>query len=316
MAVSGSVDFKLNRNQLIDEAMAIIGVNSEGENPTAFEIARANSSLNMMIKAWQADGLQLWTRKTGTVFLEKDKVSYTLGPNGSYATKDTPVITQLTADVATSDTTMPVDSTTGMTALDKALVVLDDSTIHLDTVASVTDGTNFELTTGVASAASDNAYVYTFTNLIDRPLRILHSNNRNTSGIDIPMIKISQDEYQDLPNKTSTASGISTQYYYDPQLDDGVLYPWPVMGSDNYILKIVYLKPFDDMDASTDDFEFPQEWLEAITYGLAARLCPIFGVPSPIWDRIRGIARQMKEDVMGFDVENASMFIQPDSRYQ
>lgn len=315
MAVSGSVDFTRNRNQVIDLALSIIGNRSEGETPTGYEIDLADSTLNMMLKAWQADGLHLFTRKVGTVFLQKSKVSYLLGPGGNYATKDTPVITQLNGALAASATAVTTDTTTGMAVADKIGIVLTDSTIHWDTIATIPTSTTLTLTTGVLTAAPDNAYVYTFTNLIDRPLRILHSNNRNTSNIDLPMEVISQDEYEDLPDKTATGS-VSTQYYYDPQLTNGVLYPWPVMSVDNYILKIIYVKPFDDMDSSTDDFDFPAEWLEAITWGLAARLCVSIGVAPQIWDRIRGIAKQMKQDVMGFDVENASLFIQPDNRYR
>lgn len=314
MALSGSVNYSRVRDQVIDEAFALCGVKTEGQTPKPFDIERAHVALNVMLKAWQTDGLHIWVRKEGTIFLEKSKTSYLLGPGGSYATKDTPVITQLNGALAASATAVTVDDTTGMSASDKVGIVLSDNTIHWDTISGAPgSSTTFTLTTGVASAAADNAYVYTFTNLIDRPINILHSALRNTSNIDIPMTPLAQQDYRDLPNKTST--GTSTQYYYDEQLTNGVFYVWPAMNTDNYIIKLLYVKEFDDMDNANDDFEFPNEWLEAITWGLAARLCPVFGVPNQTWDRLRGIAKQMKEDVMGSDVENASMFIQPEYRY-
>ena len=61
MALSYSFDFTLNRNALITRALRMIGAIAANQEPTAAEISDASESLNLMLKAWQADGMQLWT---------------------------------------------------------------------------------------------------------------------------------------------------------------------------------------------------------------------------------------------------------------
>ena len=51
MALSGSYDFKLNRDQLILEAMSIIGEYSEGESLSSEDTFTCSRTLNMMLKA-------------------------------------------------------------------------------------------------------------------------------------------------------------------------------------------------------------------------------------------------------------------------
>lgn len=313
MALSSSVNYSQNRDSFITDAMQVIGVASESETPSPYEMQTGVRVFNRLVKALQADGLHLFARKTGTLFLQKDKTSYNLG-TGSYATKDTDYIwTQLNGALAASATAVTTDTTTGMAVDDNIGVVLTDNTIHWDTIATIVDTENFTLTTGVASAASDNAYVMTFTNLIDRPLRIIHSVLKNTSNIDLPMYQMSMVEYRDLPDKTS--GGLSTQFYFDPQLTNAILHPWPRQNSNNYRLEFVYLKPYDDLDTATDDLEFPQEWYQPIVYGLAARLADVNGLPLQERSYIEKRAKEMKQDVMGFDVENASLFLQPNTEY-
>lgn len=313
MALSGSVNYSQNRDSILTDAMQTIGVASEAETPSDYTMQAASRVLNRMVKAMQADGLQLFARKTGTLFLQKDKTSYNLG-TGSYATKDTDYVwTQLNGALAASATAVTTDTTTGMTVADNIGIVLTDNTIHWDTIATIPSSTTLTLTTGVASAASDDAYVMSFTNQIDRPLRIIHSVLKDTSNIDLPMYQMPMMEYRDLPDKTS--GGLPTQFYFDPQLTDAILYPWPRQNSDNYRLEFVYLKPYDDLDNATDDFEFPQEWYQAIVYGLAALLADVNGLPLRERSYITARAREYKQDVMGFDVENASLHLQPNTEY-
>lgn len=51
MATSGSVDFSLNRNEIITRAFKKIGILSEGETLTEEQVSDASEDLNLMIKA-------------------------------------------------------------------------------------------------------------------------------------------------------------------------------------------------------------------------------------------------------------------------
>ena len=60
MAISGSSDYSVNRDEVISHAYRIIGALRAGGTPSAQDVTDANVALNIMLKAWQAYGLQLW----------------------------------------------------------------------------------------------------------------------------------------------------------------------------------------------------------------------------------------------------------------
>lgn len=76
---------------------------------------------------------------------------------------------------------------------------------------------------------------------------------------------------------------------------------------------ILYSKPFDDVDSATDTLEFPEEWLEAITYGLGARLADKFFLPINVRGFLWNLANAMKDKLNDFDRENTSVFFQPNN---
>lgn len=311
MATSGSVDFTLNRDEIVKSSLRLLGLLDPGETPDESEISNGTEALNIMVKAWQADGLQLWAQKRATILLEKSKATYSLSSTGDHATASYTTTQMRVAGVAT-DTTLEVDSTTGMTALDNIGVILDDNTTHWTTIASVTDSDTLELTSGLASAAAINNNVYWYTTKINRPLRITEIFRRDSNS-DTSLIMVSREEYMLLGNKTT--AGTPNQAYYDPQLNAGTLYLFPVPDNGDVTMEIVYHRPFEDFDAVTDTPDFPQEWLEALKYGLAARLAPEYGIPLPAQQLLGIQLGKIKERVMGWDIENASVYFSPGDRY-
>ena len=72
MAISGSTDFDVTRTQIIDSALRVLGVLRAGdtvENDANMETDCAQA-LNMMLKAWQNLGMQLWTKKQEVIAWE------------------------------------------------------------------------------------------------------------------------------------------------------------------------------------------------------------------------------------------------------
>lgn len=245
MSTSGSYDFNLTRDQLIKASLRLIGVGHRGESVPADEINEAAEALQLMLKGWQADGLQLWKREEQSITLTGSKRVYTLGPSG--------------------DITM------------------------------------------------------------QRPLRILECVRRDSSNIDVPLNKLSKNEYYGLSNKYSEGTPVS--YHYDPQLNNGDFILWQVPTTAvaaEYTIEIVYHLPFEDVDNATDNFDCPVEWLEAIKFGLAIRLAPEYGADLPLQYRLdkmmygdasRGIMG-IYEKALSWDVENTSIYFQPDYQGQ
>ena len=67
MTTSGNFDFDLTRTELITGALRILGVVAQGQTPDATQLSDGAQALNVMCKAWQADGLPVWSIKTQTI---------------------------------------------------------------------------------------------------------------------------------------------------------------------------------------------------------------------------------------------------------
>lgn len=143
-----------------------------------------------------------------------------------------------------------------------------------------------------------------------KPLKVLQAWNHNSvSNIDVPMRVVTKQEYNLLGNKTS--SGNPIQVYYDPRRDVGLLSVFPVPTITEVTtntIKLIYQAPYEDFDVSTDNPDFPQEWYDAVTYGLACRLAPEYGLPIPdrktLWQEMTII----KQDALNFGLEEGSIY--------
>jgi len=148
---------------------------------------------------------------------------------------------------------------------------------------------------------------------IPKPLKIVQAYIHDSStNVDVPMRIITRDEYNRLGNKTVTGTPI--QLYYDVQREYGIMNVFPVPNSTaitNKTIKIVYQRPFEDFDASTDTPDFPQEWFEAIKYGLALRLAGEYAIPLEDRRQLMQEYGLIKSDASSFGTEEGSFYIVP-----
>lgn len=308
MATSGSIDYSRNRNQIIQEALEIIGIVGAGETPSSEDISTASTTLNLLTKSWQAQGRHLWSMQEAVILLTAGTSSYNLP--GAYGS-NTVVKTELSAAGATNDTTLTVDSTTGMTAADVIGIELDDGTMKWTTIVSVDSTTALTITAGLTSAAAIDNHVYTYTTAIARPLRILDARVRDSNNNDLQLAKYTKDEYYAIPDKSAAGSPIG--YYYDPQLTTGVLYLWPTPDDVQDRLHITYERSIQDFDNSTDDPDFPQEWLMALAWNLALNIAPKFSIDRFfIKDILAPMAALHLEQALVWDNEIGSIYFSLD----
>ena len=227
-----TTSFNVTKTQLIAGALRLIGALSQGETATAAQTSEASEALNLMIKAWEADGMPLW----------------------------------------------------GLT------------TIAIPIVAGQT-------TYQIAVGSEVN---------VAKPLKVIQAWNRNTTGsVDTPMRIITKSEYAILGNKTSR--GMPIQLYYNPQKSIGELSLFPTPDSTsqaNNQIYITYQRPYDDITLDADTPDFPQEWLEALKYGLAVRLAPEYGLPTADRNLLSQEAKNIKDLALSFGVEEGSYFMQ------
>ena len=75
MAVSGTYNFNLDIDEVIQEAMEMIG----GENTLGHEPASARRSINLILKDWQNRGILLWSTSVSSVTVAASVTAYSLG---------------------------------------------------------------------------------------------------------------------------------------------------------------------------------------------------------------------------------------------
>lgn len=75
MATSGTYSFSMDIDEVIQEAMEMIG----GEITLGEESRSARRSINLLLQDWQNRGIQLWTINTTAVTVTTSVTSYTLG---------------------------------------------------------------------------------------------------------------------------------------------------------------------------------------------------------------------------------------------
>ena len=74
MATSGTYDFNMDIDEVIQEAMEMIG----GEETLGHEPKSARRSINLLLQDWQNRGVMLWTANTSTVDLITSVTTFTL----------------------------------------------------------------------------------------------------------------------------------------------------------------------------------------------------------------------------------------------
>ena len=230
MTTSGSYDFSVNRDQLITGALRLAGVIAQGETPSALQISDAATTLNMMVKAWMADGMPLWCIRTVTI--------------------------------------IPV--------------------------------------------AGQNTYTYNTPKLL-KPIQAW--NRQTSSQVDIPMRMISRQEYNILGNKSTTGNPI--QLFFNPNLSSTEIKLFPTPDSTAAAQNVIYIVaqvPYQDFDSATDTPDFPQEWYEAIKYGLAVRLAGEYNIDIETRKTLVAEATAIKNEALSFGTEENSLYFQRDWR--
>lgn len=314
MATSGSVNFSHTRNEIVTAAFKKLGVISFGEEPDAAQMQDGVDELNRLVKAWQADDIHLWAYGEGVLFFENAKVEYNLGATGDRAANVKNFVqTALSAAASSGASTITVDSITGISDTNIIGVVQDDNTIHWTTVNGAPSGSTVTLTAVTTAAAAADNHVYVYSALINRPLRITDARLRLDGDVDIPVTKLSRDGYFKIPNKTNT--GNPTQFYYDPQLTNGIIRVWPGPDDVQETLRFTFTRTIEDFDNINDDPDFPQEWLQALVYNLADEMIPDYGIKGDRAVKIPEKAASWLQKALGYDVEDAPVVFAPRTAY-
>ena len=303
MATSGSINFIVTRDEIITEALEVMGVLGEGESPNADQLASLSRTLNMMIKNWQADGLNLFAVKRQFLFLEKGVREYDLSSTTTRHWADTFTQTTTSSEAAGGTNTVALTDATGVS--DGDFIGLASGTdVFWTTVNGAPVGSTVTLTDNLGFTIPVNSIVYFYTIKAGRPMKIINGYNRiggNVRGTDITLDQISRDEYQTLSVKDSV--GVTTQIYYDPQIGSGLIFPWPTTEDETSFLTLYVQRTLEDFDLGTDNPDYPQEWYMPLAWNLAMHSCPKYSIPNNEYYIIERQAVELYERAKDFDEE-------------
>lgn len=315
MATSGSIDFSISRNDIIEASLKQIGVLGEGESPNSTQITETSLLLNALVKARMADGMPLWALKEGYVLPMTGTNLYTIGSSAHVVSS---YVTTTLASTASIGTTIVVTSASGISSGYAIGVEQNDSTILWTTVNGAPSGTTVTLTAPltVAAASGKRVWVYNTTNRINRPLRVISAYiGQIVSDVLTNRWQINiatKDQWLSLGNPTAT--GVPNQIWYDPLLTTGELHVYPQFLGGSQLIEITYHRPFEDFDASTDTPDFPQEWYLSLIMDLAAILGAKAGVSIDERRELKKEAEMWRQLALDNGTEQGSLFMQPDTR--
>jgi len=312
MTRSGSTDFNLNQSGIIRGAIRIVegmgGKLSGGRKDATNELKDASEALNMMLKQWQAEGVGLWLNKELSVFFAYRDGRYSLGTDHA---SEAVVETEISTAVTSGNSTLGVDSTSGMTNDDILGVELDDGTLQWTTISDVTDSDTLVLGDNLTDGAAADNNVYTYTTLSGRPLDISEARLYRDGGTDTPLNILTRQEWMDISTKET--NGVPTCVYYDPQLDSSILHVWPRPNSVSNYIKLSARMPIQDFDKAGDDPDFPQECFRAVKFNLAIDISyEYIDIDSKRFGAVERKAAMLFNSLTMYDAEYGSVILQPD----
>ena len=307
MATSNSYDYTQGRDTIIQSAFEIVGVGVENEALDSDDIAVANRVLNTMLKAFIVHGLQAWKRKKYTINpLVASQQFYDLGTHEINSCALTGTGTVATATLANhSYITGELITVTGAAT---------DSNYEVSGIAITVTGINTftYASTGTGSDSATCGLTDSYTAL--RPERILEAQRIHTDGSRISVTELSRNEWENLPDLTDTGTPIN--FHYERKLGSGRFYIWPTADSiavSAYTIELTYQSQIEDMDASTDDLDMPQEWLEPVIINLGYRLCGRYGALNVSQRKLlKEDAKDALDLAKDYDYTEGSVYFQPE----
>jgi hypothetical protein len=131
----------------------------------------------------------------------------------------------------------------------------------------------------------------------------------NDAGTETPLYITNDQEWLDLPNKIT--NGVPSQVNYERVLDDGLLNVWPRPNGVNQYLKLFCRYPIQDIDAASDDPDFPQELYRAVKFNLAVDISHEYaGIDMNRYYALVKKADRLFDLMQAYDTEYGSFFFE------
>lgn len=246
----------------------------------------AKENLFFLLSDLANRGLSLWCVQKSVLGITPNQIMFTLPPgtvdvmNTLYRTK-----ADLAGTVISGAGWLGLDLGAAPDAVRTASIMFNGATTATLLLESSTDNISWQSVAGFPFAQllvggswlcsdADNSTVARYWRVRDSSgtLPAVTTLTFSNAASEIPMAKLSNDDYASLPNKTLSvpAGGKSLQYWFDKQVNPR-LWIWPCsQGSVDQIV-VWTQRHIQDVGALTNTLDIPQRWLESIILTLACR---------------------------------------------
>lgn len=302
------------QGDIVNDALDIIGAKAAEEAAEPADFQAGARFLNRLVKTWQATGAHLWTRRSANLFYQPGQKRYVIPSSNDKATEE--FVKTTTTALATAGATMvTVADATGMATSDEIGVADDTGFVNWSTILTITPtivpAANVTFGDMLLDDVAAGNRVYTFTTGLGKLLRVPDARRfeqvaLSSEGQEIPQVQMARKDYLELPNKDTP--GTPVQFYYNPRIDDGEFFVWPVPLSQDQFGTFTYYKPLSEFSTTASIAEFPDEWTEALVWTLSLRLAPIFGFEPT--EQTRMNAAVTYEMALNFDQGDESLFLE------
>lgn len=334
MTTSGSSDFTLNRNAICQEALEMNQVVSFGQNAKQEDINKAANTLNMMFKTWRARYRMLWKQDWITVtftqsnfVIGSDNNCYECIRNHASASDNKPI----------TGTQYPSywrlkynDWVSGTSYVPGDIVVGSDNLLYecqVQNVASASDepitggswATYWALYSSITPTTWSVAQSYTSIGNVAITSDIVGVGDafiREGVSDSILYTHLTTEEYFGYGDKVSESK--PTDIYFRRRAISSTqgsnslfFYPYPA-SSTQYVVNIEVYRMPEDFDAAANTSDAFQEWIEATTYNLGAKLHHKYHILTPVeYSQLRKDAEQSLAAAIGLDNEKGNIMFSP-----
>lgn len=172
----------------------------------------------------------------------------------------------------------------------------------------------------IALVADQRDYTIGIGQTIDEPfpVKMLQANLVSDSDqTSIDMQILSRFDFNLLPPTAAGSGGQPVNITYQPFVNYGVVSVWPTPSTAvalDRTLVITYQSPLEYFGATGDTPDFPQQWANALVYGLAVLLADEYGVPIQDKQWLERQADKYYLKALDGAYEDTTIFFQPTTR--
>lgn len=332
-----NTDYSVGRNDVITEALELLGALEEGATPSANQITSISRTLNMLLKHWQSQGINLYALRETFLFLfdgvsKYDQLDFN-GTTGLDVDRKHVYVSdyQRIAFAESSTTEVTVDEAflagtpvSDAIATDVIGIPLADGTMHWAEITAVgTSGSysksytfaNHALTLSTDPDITKDLIVA--TTYPGRPIDITSAYLRHFyDDADVAKELISVSDWSELTDKNNS-TGVN-EIFYLRKTTVGALRTYGAIDSPYYCLGLWVQVPLSDIDtdaALNSSTGIPQEYFLAFAYSVAEAIAPKYGPPVDVLNTIRSLAKMYRSEAFTYDTSSVSMTFEPEQGY-